>query len=69
MLKDGTELRKLWSKAPFAVTFKVYVFNITNPDEVVRGGKVCAINLISLFYMRILFALDLFFDKLVAGAS
>lgn len=69
VLKDGTELRKLWSKAPFAVTFKIYIFNITNPDEVVRGGKVCAINLIfsSIFYMKILFALV--FDKLDAGAS
>lgn len=35
---DGT-LRKLWEKAPFAVDFKVYMFNVTNPDEVKKGGK------------------------------
>lgn len=31
----------MWSVAPFAVTFKVYVFNVTNPESVTRGGKVC----------------------------
>lgn len=36
----GTEIRQLWEKAPFAVTFKIYVFNITNPEQVVNGGKV-----------------------------
>jgi hypothetical protein len=40
MLKPESEVRKLWEKAPFAVTFKVYIFNVTNPDVVVRGGKV-----------------------------
>lgn len=40
VLKPDSDVRKMWSKAPFAVTFKVYIFNITNPDVVVRGGKV-----------------------------
>ncbi|CRL04099.1 CLUMA_CG017212, isoform A, partial [Clunio marinus] len=39
VLKPGTDLRKLWEKAPFAVTFKVYIFNITNADVVLMGGK------------------------------
>lgn len=40
-LKPKSELRELWAKAPFAVTFKVYVFNITNPMDVMLGAKVC----------------------------
>jgi hypothetical protein len=41
MLKPNSEIREMWAKAPFAVTFKVYVFNITNPMDVMAGGKVC----------------------------
>lgn len=41
MLKPNSEIRKMWAKAPFAVTFKVYIFNITNPMDVMAGGKVC----------------------------
>lgn len=44
MLKPNSEIRKMWAKAPFAVTFKVYVFNITNPMDVMAGGKVCIKN-------------------------
>lgn len=39
VLKPEGELRKLWEKAPFAVDFKVYMFNVTNPDVVMKGGK------------------------------
>lgn len=37
MLKPGSEIRKLWTKVPFPVDFKIYVFNVTNPDAVMRG--------------------------------
>ena len=39
VLKPEGILRKLWEKAPFPVDFKVYMFNVTNPDEVKKGGK------------------------------
>lgn len=29
----------MWTIPPFAVTFKVYLFNVTNPYEVMNGGK------------------------------
>ncbi|XP_055374670.1 sensory neuron membrane protein 1-like [Condylostylus longicornis] len=39
VLTPKSETRKLWEKVPFPVDFKVYVFNITNPDEVTNGGR------------------------------
>lgn len=39
VLKPEGALRKLWEKAPFAVDFKIYMFNVTNPEEVTKGGK------------------------------
>lgn len=38
-LQPGTELRGLWEVPPFAITFKVHIFNVTNPDEVMKGRK------------------------------
>lgn len=32
-------LRPLYTKVPFPLDFKIYVFNITNKDEVFNGGK------------------------------
>lgn len=32
-------MRDMFVKVPFPLTFKVYIFNVTNPDEVQRGGK------------------------------
>nr|AVM18969.1 sensory neuron membrane protein 1 [Holotrichia parallela] len=36
-LKPGSELREMYMKIPFAITFKIYVFNVTNPDDVAKG--------------------------------
>ncbi|XP_058792829.1 sensory neuron membrane protein 1-like [Phymastichus coffea] len=38
-LKPGTDVRALWSKIPFAIDFRVYLYNVTNPDEVKAGAK------------------------------
>lgn len=32
-------MRKDWTNIPMAVDFKIWLFNITNPDEVQNGGK------------------------------
>lgn len=37
-MKPGSEIRKMFEKVPFAIDFKIYVFNYTNPEEVMRGG-------------------------------
>ena len=38
-LEPETELRKAWEKTAFPLVFKVYVFNVTNPEVVENGGK------------------------------
>ncbi|ALC41584.1 Snmp1 [Drosophila busckii] len=38
-LKPGSETRQIWEKLPFPMTFKVYVFNVTNVQEIQNGGK------------------------------
>lgn len=37
-LKPGAEMRGYWEIIPFYLGFKLYLFNITNPDEVIHGG-------------------------------
>lgn len=39
VLKPGTDIRAMWTRAPFAVDFLVYIFNVTNPDAVIAGEK------------------------------
>ncbi|XP_011499318.1 PREDICTED: sensory neuron membrane protein 1 [Ceratosolen solmsi marchali] len=38
-LKPGSDMRGMWSKLPFALEFRVYLFNVTNPDEIKAGQK------------------------------
>ncbi|KAL1131950.1 hypothetical protein AAG570_011561 [Ranatra chinensis] len=38
-LKKGGEMRKAWTKIPLAVEFRIYIFNVTNSEEVHRGAK------------------------------
>lgn len=35
----GSALRPLYTKVPFAIDFRVYIFNVTNKDEVTKGAK------------------------------
>ncbi|KRT82424.1 hypothetical protein AMK59_3081 [Oryctes borbonicus] len=36
-LKPGNEIREMYMKIPFAIDFNIYVFNITNPNQVAKG--------------------------------
>lgn len=38
-LKPGSEMRELFTEMPFAITVKIYMFNVTNPAEVTKGAK------------------------------
>ncbi|XP_011306891.1 sensory neuron membrane protein 1 [Fopius arisanus] len=38
-LKPGGDVRKMWEVVPFGIDFRVYLFNITNPDEIKTGAK------------------------------
>ncbi|GJQ79427.1 Snmp2 [Trypoxylus dichotomus] len=38
-LKQGTEQYDRWMKLPFPLEFKVYAFNVTNPNEILVGQK------------------------------
>lgn len=31
--------RSMFEEVPFPINFRVYILNITNPDEVTAGGK------------------------------
>lgn len=35
----GSKVRPFYAKAPFFVDFRVYVFNITNKDEIMQGSE------------------------------
>ncbi|XP_067206521.1 sensory neuron membrane protein 1-like isoform X2 [Linepithema humile] len=38
-LKKGDEMRDFWEKLPQALNFNIYVFNVTNPNEIKTGAK------------------------------
>lgn len=38
-MKNGTEQWKIFEEIPFPFIFKVYMFNITNFQEVLQGAK------------------------------
>ncbi|KAK9875890.1 hypothetical protein WA026_009677 [Henosepilachna vigintioctopunctata] len=38
-LRKRNELRSIYLKIPFPLDFKIYFFNVTNPDDVTQGAK------------------------------
>jgi hypothetical protein len=38
-LKPGNEMRDFYLKLPIPLDFRVYLFNVTNPEEVREGRK------------------------------
>lgn len=39
ILKPGTQMRDMYDALPFPLIFKVYFFDVLNPDEVMDGKK------------------------------
>ena len=38
-LKQGWQMREIWSKFPFVIEMRFYMFNVTNPEEIKKGEK------------------------------
>lgn len=38
-LTPGTKMRDMFVEIPFPLDFRIYIWNVTNPDEVSAGGK------------------------------
>lgn len=38
-LKEGGDIRNMWTKVPFPIDFKVYMFNVTNARDVSNGDS------------------------------
>ncbi|KAL7302088.1 hypothetical protein TKK_0005317 [Trichogramma kaykai] len=38
-LRKGGVIRKIWSKLPFPIEFRFYMFNVTNPREIDQGAQ------------------------------
>lgn len=32
-------MRDIWGRLPFSFDFSIYLFNVTNPDDIAKGDK------------------------------
>ncbi|XP_011635608.1 sensory neuron membrane protein 1-like isoform X1 [Pogonomyrmex barbatus] len=58
-LKPGSEIREMWTAFPLPLDFKIYLFNVTNPDEINEGGKPKLKEVGPFFYDEYKLKLDL----------
>lgn len=54
-LKPGSALRDPYTKPPFALDFRVWMFNLTNEEEVIAGN----ITITKLFATRLIHCMHL----------
>lgn len=50
-LREDSWMRGIWEKYPMYVEFKMFIWNVTNPEEVVAGG-VPILNEIGPYYFE-----------------
>ncbi|CAD7086884.1 unnamed protein product [Hermetia illucens] len=50
-LKQGSDIREMWTKVPFPLDFLIYVFNVTNPEDVTMG-RTPVVNEIGPYYFE-----------------
>ncbi|GJQ88462.1 hypothetical protein Trydic_g14736, partial [Trypoxylus dichotomus] len=51
-LVDGTEQYKRWQDLPITVYYTVYMFNVTNPDEVMYENAIPIVNEVGPYVYR-----------------
>lgn len=49
-LNPRSKMRQMWSHPPLAADFKIYLFNVTNPEEAQKGEKVILKEIGPYFY-------------------
>lgn len=50
-LRKGSWMRNIWEHYPFYLEYKIYIWNVTNPEEVVAGG-IPILNEIGPYYFE-----------------
>lgn len=43
-------MRQMWSHPPLAADFKIYLYNVTNPEEAQKGEKIIVQEIGPYFY-------------------